>query len=181
MNVTYADARNGRKVEGSKEGRKEGRGKLLKGWEGGWMYTYIHTRTKINYYKPLPFAYSHQFILLSCAEIPIPKPNPRAPDKVSSSLIYACRINLYLFPSPPTYLSSTLFPPFWTVSFHLLPRRVPAPVPAAELSTLLSTSTPIMRGPRYPVQIFSSTTVCTGAARDTNRGYWTMNYNSSSG
>lgn len=132
MNVTYADARNGRKVEGSKEGRKEGRGKLLKGWEGGWMYTYIHTRTKINYYKPLPFAYSHQFILLSCAEIPIPKPNPRAPDKASSSLIYACRINLYLFPSPPTYLSSTLFPPFWTVSFHLLPRRVPASVPAAE-------------------------------------------------
>lgn len=120
MNVTYADARNGRKVEGSKEGRKEGRGKLLKGWEGGWMYTYIHTRTKINYYKPLPFAYSHQFILLSCAEIPIPKPNPRAPDKASSSLIYACRINLYLFPSLP-YLSLLYLVP------SFLNRLVPSP------------------------------------------------------
>lgn len=55
------------------------RGRMKEAWrrvrsrEG---HLYIHTRTKINYYKPLPFAYSHQFILLSWIPIPNPIPNP---------------------------------------------------------------------------------------------------------
>lgn len=71
-------------------------------------YIHMYTRSKINYYKPLPFAYSHQFILLSgvarrggaaarrASQYPDPKPESRARNKGSSSLIYARRINLPL-------------------------------------------------------------------------------------
>jgi len=47
-------------------GRSRWRGE--EGWGGGEGYIVnTYTRMKINYYKPLPVACSHQFILLSCA------------------------------------------------------------------------------------------------------------------
>lgn len=79
--------------------------------------------------------------------------------------------------SPPTH------PPIFSLPSFLLFNHLPSPSTSRSLlfpqlnpfPRPSSTSTPIMRGPRYPVQIFSSTTVCTGAARI--REDRRMNYN----
>lgn len=78
---------------------KARRAKGEKRGEGG---LYIHTRTKINYYKPLPFAYSHQFILLRWIPIPNPIPIHREPRARNKGLILSNLCMSNQSPSSPS-------------------------------------------------------------------------------
>lgn len=192
---TRADARNSK---GEKRGEEVRRG------EGGWLY--IHTRTKINYYKPLPFAYSHQFILLRWIPIPNPIPIHREPRARNKGLILSnlCMSNQSpSSPSPPFFffllsllpllsvslfasLGESLLVRLGRVRFDRCRRRTWGQKTRSKRETggggRRAQATPIMRGPRYPVQIFSSTCVFAQARPAFGREYArldgsSLNYN----
>ena len=165
-------------LEDAARTREEGRRKLVRRVrsEEKWGGLYIHTRTKINYYKPLPFAYSHQFILLRWIPIPDPIPIYREPRARNKGFILSnlCMSNQ----SPSLLLSSPLAlrflfersSPRCSVRLGRVLDRCRRRTWGQETRSKRETggggpSHPDNEGgPRYPVQIFSSTCVCTGAA-----------------
>lgn len=101
---------------------------------------YIYTRTSIHARRLIIInpCLLPTVINLYSSPMRIPIPNPilaHGDPKASSSLIYACRINLYLFFLPPPCLFPTSSPPFQppSISFHVRSLDAAEPVP----STLL--------------------------------------------